>query len=127
MKVLVVDDNANVRDYISQLLLAHGYKVDTAINGLDGFEKAQQGNYQLFIIDHLMPLMNGVLLSKNIKQTEHCATTPILFITTQPQNSLHHLPEFTLFAHVLNKPLNEENLLDAVSSLVLGDSSSIAL
>ena len=127
MNVLVVDDNANVRDFISQLLLAHGYKVDTAINGLDGFEKAQQGKYQLFIIDHLMPLMNGVLLSKNIKQTSQCSETPIVFITTQPQDSLHRLPEFTLFAQVLNKPLNEESLLNAVSSVILSDSSSIAL
>jgi len=127
MNVLVIDDNASVRESISQLLLTHGYKVETAINGLDGFEKAQSGNYQLFIIDHLMPLMNGILLSKNIKQTSQCADTPILFITTQPQESLHHLPEFSLFDRVLNKPLNEGSLLTTVSSLVLNDSSTIAL
>ncbi|MDP7591271.1 MAG: response regulator [Litorilituus sp.] len=127
MNVLVVDDKASVRDYMSQLLLAHGYNVDTATNGLDGFEKAQLGNYQLFVIDHLMPLMNGVLLSKNIKQTEQCTATPILFITTQAKDSVEKLPEYSLFDKVLNKPLDQYDFLSAVSSLILHESSSIAL
>lgn len=118
MRILVVDDKKSVRESISLFLEARGYNVDTAVNGLDGFEKAQQGNYQLLIIDHLMPLMNGVLLSKNIKQTEQYANTPILFITTQPTAALKDLPEFSLFEQVLTKPLNENELATTVSLLL---------
>lgn len=118
MNVLVVDDKKSVRDSISKFLVARGYRVDTAVNGLDGFEKAQQGDYQLFVIDHLMPLMNGALLSKNIKQTEQYVDTPILFITTQPKEDIARLPEANLFAQVLIKPLNESQLLSTVSLLL---------
>ncbi|MCW8832751.1 MAG: response regulator [Colwellia sp.] len=127
MNVLVVDDKKSVRDCTSQILMAKGYNVDTAVNGLDGFEKAQQGNYQLFIIDHLMPLMNGVLLSKNIKQLSSCVSTPILFITTQAKSSVENLPEFSLFSRVLTKPINEAELLSAVSTLLPESASDIAL
>jgi len=118
MNILVVDDKKSVRDSLSQFLIACGYSVDTAVNGLDGFEKVQQGNYQLFVIDHLMPLMNGVLLSKNIKQTAQYANTPILFITTQPKENIARLPEANLFKQVLLKPLDESQFLSTVSSLL---------
>jgi len=118
MNILVVDDKKSIRDSLSQLLVARGYNVDTAVNGLDGFEKAQQSNYQLFVIDHLMPLMNGALLSKNIKQTTQYANTPIVFITTQPKENIARLPEANLFGQVLIKPLNESQFLSTVSSLL---------
>jgi two-component system chemotaxis response regulator CheY len=132
MNVLVVDDKKSVRDNLSTYLQARGYNVDTAVNGLDGFEKAQQGQYQLFVIDHLMPLMNGVLLSKNIKQTEQYNKTPIVFITTQPADTVKNLPEFSLFEQVVNKPINESEFISTVSLLLsngiqANNTSSIAL
>jgi two-component system chemotaxis response regulator CheY len=132
MNILIVDDKKSVRESLSQLLVARGYSVDTAVNGLDGFEKAQQGNYQLFVIDHLMPLMNGVLLSKNIKQTAQYANTPILFITTQAKENLQSLPEYFLFGEVLFKPIDEQKFVSTVSLLlsgimISGNTSSIAL
>lgn len=66
MNILVIDDNKSARDAISKLLVSLGHSVNTAVNGLDGFEKAQQMPYHLYIIDHLMPLMNGVVLSLSL-------------------------------------------------------------
>jgi two-component system chemotaxis response regulator CheY len=117
MNVLVIDDKKSVRDAISGLLVALGYSVDTAVNGLDGFEKAQKMPYHLYIIDHLMPLMNGVLLSKNLKQKSLCAKTPILFMTTQEIDSIKTLPEFMLFNSIISKPLNETTFISIVESL----------
>ena len=118
MNVLVIDDKKSVRDFVRKLLVACGCSVETAVNGLDGFEKAQQGDYQLFVIDHRMPLMNGVLLSKNIKQNQSCSSTPILFMTTQSKESLLDLPEFALFEQVLAKPLIESEFLSVVAQLL---------
>lgn len=118
MNILVVDDKRSVRDYISKLLTPLGYIVSTAVNGLDGFEKAQQNPFNLYIIDHLMPLMNGVTLSKNLKQTPFCAQTPILFMTTTDKASVENLPEADLFNHILTKPLNETELLSSVKFLL---------
>jgi len=117
MNVLVIDDNKSVRETISKFLVSLGHSVDTAVNGLDGLEKAQEMPYDLYIIDHLMPLMNGVVLSKNLKQKSFCAKTPILFMTTQELDSIKWLPEFTLFSRVISKPFKEADFISAIESL----------
>lgn len=117
MNVLVIDDKKSVRETISKSLVSLGHTVDTAVNGLDGLEKAQKMPYQLYIIDHLMPLMNGLILSKNLKQKSLCAKTPILFMTTQEIDSIKRLPEFTLFSRIISKPFNEAAFISVVESL----------
>ena len=117
MNVLVIDDKKSVRDTISKFLVSLGHSVHTAVNGLDGYEKAQQSPYNLYIIDHLMPLMNGVVLSKNLKNNPLCSKTPILFMTTQGIDSVKSLPEFTLFSSIISKPLNETTFISVVESL----------
>ena len=131
MNILIIDDKKSVRDAISHILVSLGHSVTTAVNGLDGFEKAQQTPYHLYIIDHLMPLMNGVILSKNLKNKPFCANTPIVFMTTQGIESVKRLPEFTLFSRIISKPLNETAFISAFESLMNtvndNDLSSIAL
>jgi len=116
MNILVVEDKENVRNYITDLLEQLGHNVDTAVNGLDGFEKAQKGHYCLYIIDHLMPLMNGVVLTKNLKKNIHCKNTPIIFMTTQGKESIKSLDEFSLFADVLSKPINNHDFILTIST-----------
>jgi two-component system chemotaxis response regulator CheY len=127
MNILVVDDKESVRERISKSLISLGCTVSTAVNGLDGFEKAQQSVFQLYIVDHLMPLMNGVTLSKNLKQTPFCAKTPILFMTTKGRDSVVNLPEFILFNDLITKPLEEDELISAVKGLINIEPSKIAL
>ena len=117
MNILVIDDKKSIRDVISKFLLSLGHTVNTAVNGLDGFEKAQQTPYHLYIVDHLMPLMNGVVLSKNLKKNPFCTKTPILFMTTQGIDSVKRLPEFTLFSSIISKPFNETTFISVVESL----------
>lgn len=115
MNILVVDDKKTVQDLLSELLISQGHSVDKAINGLDALGKAQQGNYQLFIIDHLMPLMNGLQLTKNLKNIPELADRKIIFMTTQGSHTLKALPEFPLFDSVIDKPINKELLLNLIT------------
>jgi len=118
MNILVVDDKKSIRDFVSQLLISLGYTVSVSSNGLDGFEKAQNTTFDLYIVDHLMPLMNGVTLSKNLKKTAFCANTPILFMTTQSRDNVEKLPEFNLFNSIINKPFDQAELLLAIKCLI---------
>jgi two-component system chemotaxis response regulator CheY len=117
MNILVVDDKKLVRDSLFNLLTSCGYEVDCALNGLDALEKVKSGHYQLYIIDHLMPLMNGIQLTKNLKQDEHYKNIPILFMTTQGTEAVKVLPEFQFFSAVINKPINNDKLLDLITQL----------
>ena len=118
MKILVVDDKKSVREYASKLLTQSGYTVTTAVNGLDGFEKAQKEEFNLYIVDHLMPLMNGVTLTKNLKQSSFCTVTPILFMTTQSTESVEGLPEYKFFNDIITKPLNEDKFISMVKRII---------
>ncbi len=114
MKILVVDDNQAVLDSLSAMLTAHGYYVDTACNGLDASEKSQSENYDLLIIDHLMPIMNGIQLVKNLRQIVQYSLTPVIFMTTQGQSAVQSEYQSGLFNALVDKPIAEENLLNLI-------------
>lgn len=115
MRILVVDDKPSVLDFVTELLEEQGFSVETANNGLSGLEKAQKHDFDLFIIDHLMPLMNGLQLSKNLSQQACGKNKPIVFMTTQGKNAVASLPEANLFTSILEKPLSDSSLLDALT------------
>ena len=117
MKILVVDDNKAVQGKLLEILTLQGHDVDFANNGLDALGKVQQSNYQLFVIDHLMPLMNGVQLVKNLKNNPLYSDIKIIFMTTQGSHTLKRFAEFSFFDKLIDKPINEDELLSLVSDL----------
>src|SRR5450830_2192230 len=62
-RVLVVDDSLTVREMEKKLLLARGYRVDLAIDGIDGWNVVRSGDYDLVITDVDMPRMDGIELT----------------------------------------------------------------
>lgn len=114
MNILVIDDNVLVQTEISNLLRQHGYSVTIASNGLDAYEKAQQEHFDLLIVDHLMPLMNGIQLIKNIRQLSEYDGKAIIFMTTQGAESLKNDKVSTQVNHIIDKPVNEQNLLSLI-------------
>ncbi|WP_448547901.1 response regulator [Thalassotalea fusca] len=114
-KVLVVDDKQHVLDTVRIWLAECGLVVDTASNGLDGLEKASKGNYRLIIIDHLMPLMNGLQLAKNLKQKELTANIPLLFMTTQDVKSINDSTDVKNFISIVEKPLDKTEFFTVLS------------
>lgn len=117
MDILVVDDKESVQHALTELLTLDGHNVETANNGLDALAKIQQGNYQLFVIDHLMPLMNGVQLAKNLKSSADSADKKIIFMTTQGSSSVQALVDSSLFDKVIDKPINTIEFLQSVTEL----------
>ncbi|ARD43330.1 response regulator [Colwellia sp. PAMC 21821] len=118
MKILVVDDNPAILDSLSALLSAQGYFINTASHGLAASEKLQSSCYDLVIIDHLMPIMNGIQLTKHIRQHEVYADTPVIFMTTQGRKTVKHICDISLFSAIIDKPIDEQNLLKLINDLL---------
>jgi len=118
MHILVVDDKPSILQLVTSLLEIHGHTVESAANGLDAFEKAQKSSFDLYVIDHLMPVMNGLKLVKNLKKKEITAEIPILFMTTQSLSSLEYIEEFSLFDAVIAKPIEQDLFYSAVNQLL---------
>ena len=79
--ILVVDDSITVRETERKLLENQGYQVDTAINGMDGWNALQFGHYDLLITDIDMPRMNGIELISRVKQHQSLAKLPTIIIS----------------------------------------------
>jgi len=117
MHILLVDDKQNILDVVKPLLHQQGETVVTSTNGLDAYEKAQQQHFDLYIIDHLMPVMNGLQLSKNLLNNPLTANTPIIFMTTQNTGQVATLTRSLCFHAIIAKPIDEKCLLNAVNEI----------
>lgn len=68
-KVLIVDDDAYLRDLYEEVLKEAGYEVITAVDGEDGVVKLQQGGIDLTLLDIMMPKLDGLGVLKKLQET----------------------------------------------------------
>ncbi|MBA6389200.1 response regulator [Colwellia sp. BRX10-3] len=118
MKILVVDDNKTILDSLSTVLFNQGYFVSTARHGLGASEKLQNDYYDLVIVDHLMPIMNGIQLTKHIRQHDVLADIPVIFMTTQGRKAVELVCNTDIFSAIIEKPINEKILLKLLNDLL---------
>ena len=81
MKILLVDDEAELTEPLSRVLSREGYQVEVADNGATGKELALKNNYDLLILDWMLPQQSGVELCQELRS--HSFTTPVLFLTAK--------------------------------------------
>lgn len=79
--VLVADDSISVRELVRQLLAAEGYCVEVAVDGMDAWNKLRSEAYDLLITDIDMPRMNGIELTRSLKQDVQWRNLPIVIVS----------------------------------------------
>ncbi|RDY26505.1 DNA-binding response regulator [Romboutsia weinsteinii] len=82
--ILVVEDDSNIQELIVEFLSSEGYEVDSANDGLEGIQKFKQGNYDLIILDIMMPNLDGHSVCKMIRKISNA---PIIFLTALNEES----------------------------------------
>lgn len=80
-RILIVDDDDEIRELLEFDVGHSGYFVDTAKDGLEGLNKALNNTYDLILLDVMMPKMNGFDVCKNIRQAK--LAIPILMLTAK--------------------------------------------
>jgi len=81
LRVLVVEDDRNLREAIVSVLEDEQYEVDTADNGHDGLLIAEQGIYDLLVLDIMLPGIDGIALIQKLRRKGD--STPALFLTAK--------------------------------------------
>ncbi|HPF08208.1 MAG: response regulator [Candidatus Cloacimonetes bacterium] len=113
-KILVVDDEQNIRDIIGEFLGELGYQVSVAVDGLDALEKIQDERYDLYIIDVYMPRMGGLELISRLKEMQPLA---VIIVTTGFSSIDVAIRAIRTGAfHYLTKPIQPEELIKVVES-----------
>lgn len=82
-KVLIADDEADLREAVTAALQASGYEVVEAVDGEDALKVFNESTPDLVILDLNMPKMHGIEVLKHIRESEAGATVPVCILTAQ--------------------------------------------
>ncbi len=121
-KVLVVEDEVDVRTYISTLFQDQGYEILTAENGKEGFELAKKEKPDLITLDIAMPSQSGMRTFRMFKDSEELKSIPVIIITGMGEDVSSFINRLKGFSSkpegFMGKPIDEEKLIKMVSDLI---------
>ena len=81
-RLLIVDDEANIRNVVKEYAEFEEYEVDEAANGMEAVEKCRNEDYDLIIMDVMMPKLDGYSASKEIKKHKNI---PIIMLSARSE------------------------------------------
>ncbi len=116
--VLTVDDSASICQMVKLTLSPAGHNVVAASDGAAGLAKAKAQPFDLVITDLNMPVMNGMQMIRSLRALPAFAGVPIIFLTTESDDSLKSEAKAAGATGWLTKPFKPEQLLSVVAKLV---------
>ncbi len=115
-RILLVEDDPNFGSILKEYLMINGYTVTLAKNGIEGFEKFKKEDFDLCLLDVMMPYKDGFTLAKEIREKNE--TVPLIFLTAKTMKE-DVLKGFKIGADdYLSKPFDSEVLLAKIKSIL---------
>ena len=115
-RILLVDDDLDLRNLYTDVLTRAGYQVDTAENGAAGWKALEARHYDVLVTDNTMPGVTGLDLIKKLRSADMMLPV-ILASGTVPAEELNRCPWLQLDA-VLPKPYSIAKLLETVRTVL---------
>lgn len=116
MRILVIEDENKVVDFIKRGLKEEGYSVDVVFDGEEGHFQATSNEYDVIILDLMLPKMDGITLCKKLRQGK--ISTPILMLTAKDSVKYKVIGLDSGANDYLTKPFAFEELLARVRALL---------
>lgn len=115
MKILVVEDEVRLAQAVAEILKEQKYSVDMVHDGTDGLDYALSGQYDVIILDVMLPKLNGFQIVKSIREAKD--STPVIMLTAKDEVSdkVHGLDYGA--DDYMTKPFDSEELLARVRAL----------
>lgn len=117
-RVLIVDDEADIRESLETLLSMEGYQVDEAANGESGLRAMEAANYDLVLLDLMMPDRSGMDVLKEVRERD--TETPICMITAYGSVEVAVSALKAGASDYFSKPWDNEKLLLEIDRLISG-------
>jgi len=115
MKVLVVDDEVKLADAVGELLRRNKFVVDVVYDGEDGYFYAKNGDYDVILLDVMMPQMDGFEVASKLRQKK--CNVPILMLTAKDEIASRVKGLDCGADDYLTKPFASEELLARIRAL----------
>ncbi|MBN2236500.1 MAG: response regulator [Bacteroidales bacterium] len=113
-RILVIDDEKELREEIIDILRFEGYETLEAKNGKEGIEKAKRHRPDLILCDILMPIMDGISVYKNLTKDISFLFTPFIFLTALAEKEKIREGMILGVDDYITKPFQKEKLLEAI-------------
>jgi DNA-binding response OmpR family regulator len=117
-KILIAEDERDIRDLIAFTLKYNGYEVVSATNGEEALALAQQEKPDLVLLDVRMPRMTGYEVCQQIKADESLKDTPVVFLSAKGQESEVQAGMDAGAIDYILKPFSPDQLIARVADLI---------
>jgi two-component system chemotaxis response regulator CheY len=116
--ILAVDDSASMRQMVAFTLQRAGYGVVSAVDGLDAWNKSAEGTFDLVLTDQNMPNLDGLGLTRKLRQTDKFRSSPILILTTESSDEMKQAGRAAGATGWLVKPFDPVKLVEVVGRVI---------
>lgn len=114
-RMLIVDDEEKIRELIKKYALFEGYEVEESGDGMDAVEKCRKNDYDIIIMDIMMPFLDGFSACKEIRKTKNI---PVIMLSARGEEYDHiHGFEVGVDDYV-DKPFSAKELMMRVSAVI---------
>lgn len=116
--ILAVDDSPSMRKMVSFTLSGAGYQVVEAIDGVDAFEKAMAQSFDLVLTDQNMPRLDGLGLTRKLREHPQFKSIPILMLTTESSDLMKQAGRAAGATGWLVKPFDPARLIEVIKKVI---------
>ena len=125
-KILVVDDEPDIRNFLTTCIQDAGFMVDSAVDGQDALEKLEKEIPDLMTLDMVMPRKSGIELIRTLRKNEKWSKLPVIVITAHARNEFasEDIKSFNAFTsglkprRTIEKPVTPKVLLNTICQIL---------
>ncbi|WP_457552341.1 response regulator [Desulfobacula sp.] len=125
-KILIVDDEPDVRNFLTTCIQDAGFLVDSAIDGQDALEKIEKTIPDLMTLDMVMPRKSGIELIRTLRKNDKWSHLPVIVITAHAQNEFasEDIKSFNAFTsglkprRTIEKPVTPQVLVNTICQIL---------
>ena len=116
--ILAEDDSPSMRKMVSFTLTGAGYNVVEAVDGQDALEKAESHNIDLVLADQNMPRLDGIGLTRRLREHPKFKSIPILILTTESSDQMKQAGRAAGASGWLVKPFDPNRLIEVIQKVI---------
>lgn len=117
-KILIAEDDFFIRDIYSKVFSLSGYNVQVAIDGMDALEKIKTQQFDMILLDIMMPRMTGIDVLKNTRALQTSVkSTPIFIITNLgQQNVIEDAFKLGMDGYILKSQVSPQQIVEEINN-----------
>lgn len=117
-RILIVDDEDDILNLVCLILEDAGFECESARNGKDALNKIQQQNFDLVLLDIMMPVLTGWEVLHILRDNEYTRSLPVAMLTARAFSSETPGIEITAYSDYIMKPFEPDDLVERVRKIL---------